>query len=146
MKKHTRIFALALALSMMILAGCSNLNKTYNSVEEWYDANPMMSSMIQLGMAAEEDSDELTFDIEGNAIVYGLIMEEEVFGIDAEMDQFYKEYFDSYFSSEDVYNEYSELITSISELCGIPESEISVRIDIFNPGSTTPGYTTSITK
>lgn len=141
MKKQFRILALVLALSMALMTGCGK--KTYATAEEWYSSNPAASAFMTAMVEAEDESGNMTFGISGNTVVYGLTMDEAVFGQDAETDTALKEYFDAAFDQETA--TYQQIITELSEACGIAASELSVRIEIFNPGETTPGYTKTFT-
>lgn len=141
MKKHTRILALVLALAMMLMTGCGK--KTYATAEEWYDANPLAASAINMAMNAEDGGDQMSFDVEGNTVIYGLTMEEAIFGESEELDATYTAYFDEAFEADSA--TYTEIITELSDLCGIASSELSVRIEIYNPGESEPGYTKTFT-
>lgn len=141
MKKHLRIFALVLALSMVLMTGCGK--KTYATAEEWYTSNPAAAAFMTAMVEAEDESGSMTFAINGNTVVYGLTMDEAVFGVDAETDAALKEYFDAAFDQETA--TYQQIITELSNTCGVAASELSVRIEIFNPGETTPGYTKTFT-
>ena len=141
MKKHTRILALILALSMLLMSGCGK--KTYNTVQEWYDDNPLSASFLNAAATSQDDSDQMTFNIEGNVIVYGMEMDEAIFGESEELDAKYKEYFDNAFEGQR--EAYLDVIEELSGLTGIPANQMSLRIDIFNPGADTPGYTKTFT-
>ncbi len=141
MKKLTKIFALVLALAMMLMTGCGQ--KTYATAEEWYTANPLAASFMEAAIAAEVGGDQMTFAITGNTVIYGMEMEEEIFGQSEELDATYKEYFDTAFEGESA--TYTQIITELSELCGVPASDLSVRIEIFNPDASEPGYTKTFT-
>lgn len=138
MKKHVKIFALVLALSLMLLTGCS-FNKTYSTVEEWYNDNPVFSTIINTAISANADGEEISMLIVDNTIVYSLVLEEKVFGENAELDALYKQEFDK--ALEEDKDTYIDLIPDIADLSGVPESSISVRIELFNPNEVTPSYT-----
>jgi len=139
MKKHVRIFALVLTLSMMLLTACGG-KKTYSTVEEWYDDNPALRTFINAGIDnAEEDGDDLAMIVEDNTLIYSVKLEEKMFGESEEMDATYKAFFDESFEAEK--EEYVSIIPDLADMSGVPESSISIRIEIYNPGETTPSYT-----
>lgn len=139
MKKYTRIFALVFTLSVMLLTACGG-KKTYSTVEEWYDDNPALRTFINAGIEnAEESGDDLAMVIEDNTLIYSVVLEEKMFGESDEMDKLYKQFFDESFEAEK--DEYVSIIPDLADLSGIPESSISVKIEIYNPGESTPSYT-----
>lgn len=82
---------------------------------------------------------------EGNVIVYKLEMNENLFDGDAETNELIKTTFDSMFEAQK--DTYTSLIDSVSEECKIDASKISVRIDVFDPTTTTEaGYSIELTK
>ena len=137
MKKYTKIFALVLALAMMLITGCGK--KTYATAGEWYDNNPMAATAINMAVEASDDGTQMSFDIVDNTIIYSMTMDEAIFGESEEMDTLYQTLFDESFDAEST--TYTDIITEVSGLCGIASSELSVRIEIFNPGASEPGYT-----
>lgn len=141
MKKHFRILALVLALSMALMTGCGK--KTYATAEEWYNSNPAAAAFMTAMVEAEDESGSMSFGISGNTVVYGMKMDEAVFGQSEEVDAQLKEYFDTAFDQESA--TYTQIINELSNTCGVPASELSVRIEIFNPDATEPGYTKTFT-
>lgn len=111
----------------------------YATVEEWYISNPSFETIVNMGLSAEDTNNELNFTIVENSIVYSVILEEKMFGEDNELNQAYTEFFDASFESEK--EQYVSIIPELAELSGVPESSISVRIEIYNPDESTPSYT-----
>lgn len=138
MKKNSRIWASVLIAAFLLMTACGK--KTYATAEEWYTSNPLASTFVNAALASEADNDmEMHFSISGNTIIYGLEMDEVVFGQNEELDEIYRESFDTAFADKNA--NYAEIITNLSSACGIASEELSLRIEIFNPKATVPDYT-----
>lgn len=144
MKKFTKVFAMMMALVMMVLAvGCGE--KKYSTVEEWYKDNADEFAAVEKELNSSTSDGKMSIYCEGNVIVYKLEMAENLFDGDAELNALIKTTFDSMFEQQK--DTYTSLIDSVSEECKIDASSISVRIDVFDPTTTTaPGYTIELTK
>ncbi len=138
MKKHLCVFASLLALSMIFMTGCGK--KSYSTVEEWYDDNPTLHASINAEIEnADENGETSAMIIEGNTLIYSIKLEEKAFGESEEYDAICKAYFDETFEADK--EEYVSIIPDLADLSGVPESSISVRIEIYNPDESTPSYT-----
>ena len=142
MKKHLRVFTSLLALSMLFMTGCGQ--KNYRTIEEWYNDNPSLRSSINTELEnADEDGETSAMIIEDNTLVYSIQLEEKVFGESEEDDAICKAFFDETFEAEK--ETYVSIIPDLADLSGVPESSISVRIEIYNPGESSPSYTKTFT-
>jgi hypothetical protein len=144
MKKHPRILICTLALIMFLFAGCGSLApKSYQTLEEWYDANPFMKSMFELSVSAGSEDSDITFHVEDNTIIYRLVLDEVQFGESEEDDQLYTNIYDQIYENDR--STFTDLIADMADLSGIAESSVSLRIEVYNPDSTTPDYTKTFT-
>lgn len=144
MKKFTKVFAMMMALVMMVLAvGCGE--KKYTTVEDWYKDNTKEFAEIEKQLNEGQTDGKMSIYCEGNVIVYKLEMNENLFDGDAETNELIKTTFDSMFEAQK--DTYTSLIDSVSEECKIDASKISVRIDVFDSTTTTEaGYSIELTK
>lgn len=144
MKKFTKVFAMMMALVMMVLAvGCGQ--KKYTTVEDWYKDNTKEFAEIEKQLNEGQTDGKMSIYCEENVIVYKLEMNENIFDGDAETNELIKTTFDSMFEAQK--DTYTSLIDSVAEECKIDASKISVRIDVFDPTTTTEaGYSISLTK
>ncbi len=144
MKKFTKVFAMMMALVMMVLAvGCGA--KKYTTVEDWYKDNTKEFAEIEKQLNEGQTDGKMSIYCEENVIVYKLEMNENIFDGDAETNELIKTTFDSMFEAQK--DTYTSLIDSVAEECKIDASKISVRIDVFDSTTTTEaGYSISLTK
>ncbi len=143
MKKIQKLTVLILALAMALsMAGCSS--KTYSSLEEWYADNSMFDSTIQSMMNSEMEGGSVEFAVEDNSIVYRYKFDEQTFGLNSDVDTAIKQTLDS--NLETQRSTFTQLIDEFAKSSKIDVSAISVKLEYYNPGATTPSFTQSITK
>lgn len=143
MKKFTKVFAMMMALVMMVLAvGCGE--KKYSTVEDWYKDHTSEFAEIEEELNSSSEDGKMSLYCEGNVIVYKLEMNENLFDGDEELNALIQTTFDSMFEAQK--DTYTSLIDSVSEESKIDASSISVRIDIFDPTTTEPGYSIELKK
>lgn len=144
MKKFTKVFAMMMALVMMVLAvGCGE--KKYTTVEDWYNDHTDEFAEIEDELNDGQEDGKMSLYCEGNVIVYRLDMNDNLFDGDEEVNALIKTTFDAMFEQQK--DTYTSLIDSVSEECKIDAASISVRIDVFDPTTVTePGYSIELTK
>lgn len=143
MKRNTRTIAALFTLALLfVMAGCSK--KTYASLEEWYNDNPVTAAIVNSAISSSTDSGNVSMDIKGNTITYHIEMDEAIFGLDPEMDAIYKSTLDQAFSQDE--ESIKDFIDETADAAGIDASLIIVTYAAYNPGEDTPGYSISFKK
>lgn len=143
MKKNTRTTAVLFTLALLfVMAGCGK--KTYASLEEWYNDNPVTAAIVNSAISSSTDSGNVSMDIKGNTITYHIEMDEAIFGLDPEMDAIYKSTLDQAFSQDE--ESIKDFIDETADAAGVDASLITVTYAAYNPGEDTPGYSISFKK
>lgn len=143
MRNKTRLTALLLSCVMMLMmAACGS--KSYANLAEWLADNPAFAETVEESMNQGVEDARMEFDIEDNVIIYRYFYNDKVFGVDAETDETIKQYFDSSISAQE--STFTNVIDSVAEAAGIDTSNVSLRIEFYNPDEGTPGYTYTVTK
>ena len=144
MKKINKSATIILACAMMLMiVACGS--KSYSTVEEWYADNPASQKSME-AMAKAESTDDLTieFDIKENKIIYRYIYGVKIFGQSEEIDAAAKRMLDS--GIEQSRSTYIQAINQVAQSSKIDASKISVVLEWYNPGASTPSYSLTITK
>ena len=143
MKKQTRFLSFFMVcIILFTMTACGQ--KTYSTLEEWYADNPLPESETHSTYQGDGFSGTIDITIEENELIYKCTLSKKIFGVDAKMDEIYKEYFDKSFSQQQA--TFNEIINNISSTSGIDASLISLRYEYYNPGDSTPFYSKSFDK
>lgn len=144
MKKLNKLTATILACAMMLMmAACGS--KSYSSLEEWYLDNPAYEKTMQTMLNSQKTEGlSMEFDIKDNNLVYRYIYDNQVFGQSEEIDAAAKEMLDS--ALEQQKSNFTQGIDEIAKASKIDASTISVVLEYYNPGESTPSYSQSFTK
>ena len=144
MKQFIKSTAIILICTMMLtIVACGF--KSYSTVEDWYADNPASQKSME-AMAKAESTDDLTieFDVEENKIIYRYIYGEKIFGQSEEIDAAAKRMLDS--GIEQSRSTYTQAIDQVAQSSKIDASKISIVLEWYNPGASTPSYSLTVTK
>lgn len=144
MKQLNKSTAIILVCVMMLMmAACGS--KSYSTVEEWYADNPAAQKSMK-AMVEDESTKELTieFDVKENQLIYRYIYGEKIFGQSEEIDVAAKKMLDS--GIEQTRSTHIQAIDQIARSSKIDAGKISIVMEWYNPGASTPGYSLTITK
>ncbi|MCM1092166.1 MAG: DUF4854 domain-containing protein [Butyrivibrio sp.] len=143
-RKKAAILILTLSIMIMTLVGCAA--KTYANLEEWYNDNPKATSQVQAGLNQANTSDDMSveFAIEDNQIIYRYKLNEQLFGLDDETDRILKSTLENNLNVQR--DSFIQSIDDIALGSGIDASLISVHLEYYNPGDTTPVFSQVVTK
>lgn len=143
MKKNTKVAVVLFTFALLfVMAGCGK--KTYASVEEWYNADPKTSAMVNSAIGSSMDGATVSMEIKENSITCRIEMDEAMFGLDPEVDALYKSTLDDAFSQDE--DSVKAYIDEMASATGVDASKITVTYAVYNPGESTPGYSISFQK
>lgn len=142
MKKRNpikRFTALIVLVALIVcMAGCV---QPYTTLEEYAAHEPLPDDISHMSMDMDGMRINATVEIHDNTIVYKFVPSRIIFGKDPKLDSLAKSVMEQQWKSVDTQNKARDLINGLSEATGIAASEISISLEMYNPGADTPAFT-----
>lgn len=142
-KRNLKKISLLVTLMMLALfvAGCGR--KTYASLEEYVQSNPIPETFTNMSSSSDGVGIDVKVEFSGNTAIAKCTYSETFFGVSAAQDAQLQAALDQAFSTESQKGQLDKSIQDFAQASGIDASLITIRYEFYNPNASTPSYSIS---